>query len=81
MFAASFLIPHTPLMGTTVCLIKLATGIDCPGCGLGRSFIAMSAGDFAGAWRAHALGPLLYAAAAFWLVRTTLMLRASGPRG
>ncbi len=78
-FAASVALPYTPLMGTTVCVIKWTTGWSCPGCGLGRSFVAMSAGDLEGAWRAHALGPPLYVAAAFWLVRTCLNLRASRP--
>ena len=78
-FAASVALPYTPLMGTTVCLIKWTTGWSCPGCGLGRSFVAMSAGDLEGAWQAHALGPPLYVAAAIWLVRTALNLRASRP--
>ena len=80
-FAASALLPHTPLMDSTVCVIKLATGHDCPGCGLGRSFVAMTAGDPRGAYSAHALGPLVYLGALFWLARTSWFLLASRPHG
>jgi hypothetical protein len=63
-------------MDTTVCIIKLTTGHDCPGCGLGRSFIAMSAGEPRAAWQAHALGPPLYVLALFWLLKAAWKLRA-----
>ncbi len=78
-FAASLVLPHTPLMETSVCVIKLATGYSCPGCGLGRSFVAMSAGDPAAAWHAHALGPAIYVLALIWLLRTAWMLRSPRP--
>jgi len=32
------------------CIMKSATGMDCPGCGGQRSFSALLAGDFATAW-------------------------------
>ena len=78
-FVASALLPHTPLMESTVCVIRLASGYSCPGCGLGRSFVSMTAGDPAGAFAAHPLGPVLYAAALFWLARTAWILLASRP--
>ena len=33
------------------CPIKQTLLIDCPGCGLQRSFIALLRGDFAGSWQ------------------------------
>ncbi|WP_443937517.1 DUF2752 domain-containing protein [Pedobacter sp. MW01-1-1] len=32
------------------CPLKFLTGIDCPGCGFQRSFIALVQGDFAKSW-------------------------------
>lgn len=53
------------------CMAKQMTGIDCPGCGLTRSFVAMGSGQFAAAYRVHRLGPLL-----FMLVFLQIPLRA-----
>jgi hypothetical protein len=44
------------------CLFKRATGIECFGCGLTRSFVYMGHLDPAGAFALHKLGPLLYSA-------------------
>ncbi len=33
------------------CPIKQTLFIDCPGCGLQRSFVALLRGDFAGSWQ------------------------------
>lgn len=42
------------------CYFKSQFGIDCPGCGLQRSFIALLKGDIAESWHYHpALLPLL----------------------
>jgi hypothetical protein len=46
-----------PLPST--CGSKTLFGVDCPGCGLTRSFVSLAHGDWAGAWRAHRLGWLL----------------------
>ena len=35
------------------CPIKQTLFIDCPGCGLQRSFIALLRGDFAGSWHLY----------------------------
>ena len=35
-------------------------GIDCPGCGLTRSFIHTANGDWGAAWRMHSLGLVLF---------------------
>lgn len=59
-FLASFLLP---LLGGTdlrICPFYLITGYPCPGCGMGRSFCALSRGDLVQAFRAHMLGPLFY---------------------
>ena len=45
------------------CLIKSTTGVDCPGCGLQRSFIALLRGDLHEAWHMYPpLFPLLLTA-------------------
>jgi len=36
------------------------TGLMFPGCGLSRSFVFLSHGEVAGAFRFHAFGPLVY---------------------
>lgn len=44
----------------TVCLLKSLSGLDCPGCGLTRSFIALSHGKVGQGFHYHWLGPPLY---------------------
>ncbi len=44
-------VSHLP----SICVWKLATGWDCPGCGMGRALIAAFRGDFVGAWHLHRL--------------------------
>jgi hypothetical protein len=41
------------------CLSHAWFGVECPGCGLSRSFIRLAHGDWQGAWRMHRLGWLL----------------------
>lgn len=53
------------------CATLLAFGLPCPGCGLTRSFVSLSQGDWLAGWRFHPLGPLLFA-----LVLLQLPLRA-----
>jgi hypothetical protein len=43
----------------TVCGSRLLFGIDCPGCGLTRSFVALAKGDLAASFRYHHLGWVL----------------------
>jgi hypothetical protein len=57
-FAYAPFVQHGPI----VCPFRLFFGVPCPGCGLTRSFCAMSHGDVAGAFSYHALGPCLYLA-------------------
>jgi hypothetical protein len=44
----------------TVCPFKLVTGMPCPGCGLGHSFICISHGNLSEAVQHHLLGPVVY---------------------
>ncbi|BBO34376.1 DUF2752 domain-containing protein [Lacipirellula parvula] len=48
-----------PLCGSRVLL-----GIECPGCGLTRSFVAFASGDFRESFRFHRLGWLVFLATA-----------------
>ena len=47
-----------------LCTWKRITGMDCPGCGLTRSFTYMGHGELLSAYGRHRLGPLLYAGVA-----------------
>lgn len=42
------------------CMSRRAWGIDCPGCGLTRSFISMSHGQIGNAFSFNVAGPLVY---------------------
>jgi hypothetical protein len=44
-----------------LCLWKQWWGVDCPGCGLTRSFISMAHFRLADAFRFHPVGPFLFA--------------------
>ncbi|QEH34198.1 hypothetical protein OJF2_27330 [Aquisphaera giovannonii] len=48
--------PGIPLPPT--CMSRSLFGVDCPGCGLTRSVIRASRGDWSGSWRTHHLGIL-----------------------
>jgi len=67
-FCASFLLPAGKI-GLGVCAFKEMTGLPCPGCGLTRSFISISHGQFAEAFRMHPLGPFIYLALGFYMVK------------
>jgi hypothetical protein len=49
--------PGAALPGT--CLSREWFHVDCPGCGLTRSFVLLAHGDFAGSWRMHRVGWLM----------------------
>ena len=42
-----------------ICGSRLVFGVECPGCGLTRSFVALAAGDFGASWRHHRVGWLM----------------------
>ena len=43
-----------------ICVWRRATGADCPGCGLTRSFICLAHGDLNSAWQYNPAGLLLF---------------------
>jgi len=71
LFAASFLLPGTGL-GITTCAFKNTIGVPCPGCGLTRSFVAVSHGRPATAFREHPLGVFIYAGLAVYMAKWAL---------
>lgn len=48
--------------GPILCPLRLVTGLPCPGCGLTRSFCAMTRGHFGEAFGYHIFGPFLFVA-------------------
>jgi hypothetical protein len=68
--AASFLLEfgddgrlRLPLVGVElpeVCWWRRCTGVDCPGCGLTRSFVSLAHGDLSAAMHYHPLGVVLF---------------------
>jgi hypothetical protein len=46
--------------GPVLCPFRFVTGLPCPGCGLTRSFCAMSSGQFLAAFGDHLFGPVVY---------------------
>lgn len=59
-FFASIIYTPADRSGFTICLFKNFTGIDCPGCGLTRSFCALAKGQIWRAFQFHKLGPFLF---------------------
>jgi len=43
-----------------ICVMHDVIGIDCPGCGLTRSFVSLAHGDWSRAWLFNPAGPLLF---------------------
>ena len=56
-----------PPSGVTLCPIKLLTGRDCPGCGMGHALVYGLRGDWAASWASHPLGLPLLALWTAWL--------------
>ncbi len=42
-----------------LCVVRQQFGVNCPGCGMTRSFVYLAHGDLAASWRMHRLGGLL----------------------
>lgn len=57
-----------------MCPMKFVTGIDCPGCGLTRAFVAIGHGDLAESYHWHRVGLALYVVALYQLVYRPLMI-------
>jgi hypothetical protein len=75
-FAASFILPPSGL-GISTCVFRNTFGIPCPGCGLTRSFAAISHGQLAAALRSHPLGILIYGSMFIYMLKwaTEALLR------
>ncbi|UUO06548.1 DUF2752 domain-containing protein [Blastopirellula sp. J2-11] len=59
---------YLPLLGAALppsCAMKLYYGIDCPGCGLTRSFILLAHGDLPGSLAYNPSGVLLFGVVLF----------------
>ncbi|QEG24290.1 DUF2752 domain-containing protein [Mariniblastus fucicola] len=52
--------PGVPVQMPSTCMSKRIWGVDCPGCGLTRSFISMSHAQFGRAFSFNPAGPLVY---------------------
>jgi len=69
------------LAGTEpACWLRAWVGIECPFCGMTRSFVAVAGGDFAGAAHMHLGGPILFAfmvASVAWI--TSAWIRRQPP--
>lgn len=50
--------------GDPTCLLRITTGLPCPGCGMTRSWVHLAHGDVAGAFTYNLFGPLLFVLAA-----------------
>ena len=61
------------------CPLHLATGIECPFCGLGRSFVALARGHVREALGWHPGGPLLALGLAALLVAVALVFARRRP--
>ena len=59
------------MLGITVCPLRSAFGLSCPGCGMTRAWWALLAGDLQGAFHYHPL---------FWLPVPALLLLVFGDR-
>src|SRR5258708_33156136 len=55
-FAAAVLLAHGPV---AFCLVETLSGIPCPGCGVTRSLLALSRGDFRLSLAMNAAGPFV----------------------
>ncbi|HEX7151887.1 MAG TPA: DUF2752 domain-containing protein [Thermoanaerobaculia bacterium] len=70
-FALLERLPAVPL-----CVLKLATGVDCPTCGTTRAIFSLMHGDVAAAWAFNPVGIVVVAI----LLRRLVMLAANGRR-
>ena len=59
--AIAFVYEPFATRGPVVCTFRRLTGVECPSCGLTRSFCAMAHGDLARATHFNPLGPVLFA--------------------
>jgi hypothetical protein len=58
-----------------LCPLKAATGWDCPGCGLSRSFVAIAHGRIAEGFAQHRIGLAIFLLAIYQLAYRPWMMR------
>jgi hypothetical protein len=63
-----------------LCWFRSVFDLDCPFCGMTRSFVALAHGDIAASVRFHPAGPLLFVAMAIFLAgAVTVAIRRGRP--
>jgi hypothetical protein len=60
--------------GQPTCILRILTGMPCPGCGMTRSWVHLAHGDVATAFEYNLFGPIGMAAAAGLVVYTAVSL-------
>ena len=70
----SVFIPFTDFPMPGVCTFKSMTGLDCPGCGLTRSFVHLVRANFARAWQFNPAGILVFAVVVFQVPYRSIQL-------
>lgn len=73
-FIASFVLTPNTANLIPLCFFKYLSHLDCPGCGLTRSFISISHGNFIQALQFNLLGPFVYLYFLIYLIRHFLNL-------
>ncbi|MBL7686032.1 MAG: DUF2752 domain-containing protein, partial [Deltaproteobacteria bacterium] len=68
-FVASFLLSIDSVQRIPLCFFHSMTHLDCPGCGLVRSFISLAHGQFIQSIRYNAMGPVLFFVFALYLIQ------------
>ena len=76
----SFVYMGTTVSETVFCVFRRITERSCPGCGLTRSFCAMSGFDPGAAFTAHLAGPILYMAMVWVIVTGALRVAFDRPQ-
>ncbi len=64
--------------GAPTCLMRIVTGLPCPGCGMTRSWVHLAHGDVAAAFQYNLFGPVAMAMAAGIVVYTVVALLRRG---
>lgn len=78
---SAVLSPAFVASGPVLCPFRLATGLDCPACGLTRSWVYTAHGHFGEAFTLHPFGALTMAAVAVFIavVVVSLVRRTATP--
>src|SRR5262245_48462805 len=73
-FLLSFFLTVPAVEKIPLCFFHSVTHLECPGCGLLRSFISISHGHWVRAVRWNALGPLVYLFLIIYLIKSLVEL-------